>query len=80
MCDGTVRKHQVVGPHAHTRHPQVEVASIDGVSVSPVVFTSEHLILETKVQKVSTRAYLPSVIEPSFGLDRIMFSVFEQVC
>lgn len=41
------------------------------------VLKPEWLITERKVKKTNTVAYTPGVIEPSFGVDRILFTVFE---
>lgn len=38
----------------------------------------EHVRIEKVVEKITTREFMPGVIEPSFGIDRLMFSVLEQ--
>mmetsp|Transcript_110556 Transcript_110556/g.263564 ORF Transcript_110556/g.263564 Transcript_110556/m.263564 type:complete len:628 (+) Transcript_110556:112-1995(+) len=40
-------------------------------------FLAEHLVCETKKEKQSTTTFTPGVVEPSFGIDRILFSVLE---
>mmetsp|Transcript_42529 Transcript_42529/g.95456 ORF Transcript_42529/g.95456 Transcript_42529/m.95456 type:complete len:694 (+) Transcript_42529:18-2099(+) len=40
-------------------------------------FLSEHVVCETKKEKQSTTTFTPGVVEPSFGIDRILFSVLE---
>eukprot|EP00439_Symbiodinium_sp_Y106_P024012 s1198_g2.t3 len=40
-------------------------------------FLAEHLACETKKEKQSTTTFTPGVVEPSFGIDRILFSVLE---
>ena len=35
------------------------------------------LILETRTETKTTNIFTPGVIEPSFGVDRILFSIFE---
>merc|ERR1711972_938006 len=40
-------------------------------------FLPEHVVCETKKEKQSTTTFMPSVIEPSFGIDRILFATLE---
>lgn len=40
-------------------------------------FLPEHVACETKKEKQSTTTFMPGVVEPSFGIDRILFSVLE---
>ncbi|CAE7520715.1 Gars1 [Symbiodinium natans] len=40
-------------------------------------FLPEHVVCETKKEKQSTTTFTPGVVEPSFGIDRILFSVLE---
>jgi glycyl-tRNA synthetase len=42
-----------------------------------VTVTKDELTVAEREQKVSTVSYLPSVIEPSFGLGRIIYSMLE---
>jgi glycyl-tRNA synthetase len=37
----------------------------------------EHVAYEKKVEKTTVRSFTPGVIEPSFGIDRIFFSMLE---
>mmetsp|Transcript_101026 Transcript_101026/g.175396 ORF Transcript_101026/g.175396 Transcript_101026/m.175396 type:complete len:706 (-) Transcript_101026:228-2345(-) len=49
------------------------------VEINGNAFTllKEQLTFEKKKEKTSVRAFTPGVIEPSFGIDRIMFSILE---
>mmetsp|Transcript_50264 Transcript_50264/g.106805 ORF Transcript_50264/g.106805 Transcript_50264/m.106805 type:complete len:627 (+) Transcript_50264:96-1976(+) len=40
-------------------------------------FLPEHVASETKKEKVSTTTFMPGVVEPSFGIDRILFATLE---
>jgi len=40
-------------------------------------FLPPMVVCETKKEKISTQTFMPGVIEPSFGIDRILFSVLE---
>mmetsp|Transcript_131077 Transcript_131077/g.261536 ORF Transcript_131077/g.261536 Transcript_131077/m.261536 type:complete len:628 (+) Transcript_131077:59-1942(+) len=40
-------------------------------------FLPEHVVCETKQEKQATRTYMPGVVEPSFGIDRILFALLE---
>eukprot|EP00931_Biecheleriopsis_adriatica_P090001 TRINITY_DN64052_c0_g1_i1.p1 TRINITY_DN64052_c0_g1~~TRINITY_DN64052_c0_g1_i1.p1 ORF type:complete len:660 (-),score=157.44 TRINITY_DN64052_c0_g1_i1:70-1959(-) len=40
-------------------------------------FLPDHVVCETKKEKQSTVTFMPGVVEPSFGIDRILFSVLE---
>mmetsp|Transcript_49046 Transcript_49046/g.116700 ORF Transcript_49046/g.116700 Transcript_49046/m.116700 type:complete len:625 (+) Transcript_49046:65-1939(+) len=40
-------------------------------------FLPEHVECEKKTEKRSTVTFMPGVVEPSFGIDRILFSVLE---
>jgi glycyl-tRNA synthetase len=40
-------------------------------------FLPEHVANEKKVQKVTTTTFMPGVVEPSFGIDRILFATLE---
>merc|ERR1711920_687932 len=40
-------------------------------------FLPEHVVCETKKEKQSTITFMPSVVEPAFGIDRILFSTLE---
>lgn len=42
-----------------------------------VEFLPEHVECEVKKEKQTTEVFMPGVIEPSFGIDRILFSVLE---
>jgi len=68
--------------------PQDELSALDKetsekgskeVEVDGRKFTilKEHLTFEKKVEKTTIRSYTPGVIEPSFGIDRIFFSILE---
>jgi len=52
------------------------VALPDG-SQQDFTFEPEHVVCELKKEKQSTVTFTPGVIEPSFGIDRILFSVLE---
>eukprot|EP00930_Biecheleria_cincta_P097809 TRINITY_DN8949_c0_g1_i1.p1 TRINITY_DN8949_c0_g1~~TRINITY_DN8949_c0_g1_i1.p1 ORF type:complete len:630 (+),score=150.63 TRINITY_DN8949_c0_g1_i1:68-1957(+) len=52
------------------------VALPDG-SQQDFTFEPEHVACELKKEKQSTVTFTPGVIEPSFGIDRILFSVLE---
>ena len=39
--------------------------------------TGEMLEITAKTKKITTRQYIPSVIEPSFGIGRILYALFE---
>merc|ERR1719359_1004958 len=49
------------------------------VEVDGKTFTllPEHLVCERKKEKKSVNVFMPGVVEPSFGIDRILFSIFE---
>lgn len=40
-------------------------------------FLPEHVVCETKKEKQATRTFMPGVVEPSFGIDRILFATLE---
>lgn len=40
-------------------------------------FLPEHVVCETKKEKQATRTFMPGVVEPSFGVDRILFALLE---
>merc|ERR1712048_353508 len=40
-------------------------------------FLPEHVKCEVKKEKRSTTSFMPGVVEPSFGIDRILFSTLE---
>lgn len=40
-------------------------------------FLPEHVAIETKTEKQTTTCFMPGVVEPSFGIDRIFFSCIE---
>jgi glycyl-tRNA synthetase len=40
-------------------------------------FLPEHVAVETKKEKQTTTCFMPGVVEPSFGIDRIFFSCLE---
>jgi len=42
-----------------------------------VTFSPEHVVCETKIIKQNTVSFMPGVIEPSFGIDRILFATLE---
>jgi len=43
----------------------------------PLRLTTEHLRFQTRTEKAKGRSFLPHVVEPSFGVDRIVYSVLE---
>lgn len=60
---------------------EVEANGSKEVEIDGKTFTLEksQLTFEKKKEKTNVRAFTPGVIEPSFGIDRIMFSVLEHV-
>eukprot|EP00927_Polykrikos_kofoidii_P016720 TRINITY_DN17577_c0_g1_i1.p1 TRINITY_DN17577_c0_g1~~TRINITY_DN17577_c0_g1_i1.p1 ORF type:complete len:673 (-),score=114.56 TRINITY_DN17577_c0_g1_i1:90-1982(-) len=40
-------------------------------------FLPEHVVCEKKIEKRSTTTFMPGVVEPSFGIDRILFATLE---
>lgn len=60
---------------------EVEDKGLKEVEINGSTFTllKEQLTFEKKKEKTSVRTFTPGVIEPSFGIDRIMFSVLEHV-
>lgn len=46
-------------------------------STQTCTFLPEHVASETKKEKQTTSTFMPSVIEPSFGIDRILFATLE---
>jgi len=47
------------------------------VQEKPFTLLKEHLTFERKIEKTTVRSFTPGVIEPSFGIDRIFFSILE---
>jgi glycyl-tRNA synthetase len=49
------------------------------VEIDGKTFTllKDQLVFERKMEKISVRSFTPGVIEPSFGIDRIFFSIME---
>merc|ERR1712043_129293 len=47
---------------------------IDGKDIE---IQAELIKLETKIEKITVNSFTPGVIEPSFGIDRILFSMLE---
>ena len=52
------------------------LALADGASVT---VTPDHVTVERQTKKITGRSIVPSVIEPSFGLGRIIYCMFEHV-
>ncbi|KAI9706910.1 MAG: Glycine--tRNA ligase 1, mitochondrial [Bogoriella megaspora] len=52
---------------------------VAGVEDGKVELTSELIKIEQKTRTDNTREYIPNVIEPSFGIGRIFYSLCEQV-
>ena len=52
-------------------------SSADAASSSTVEVSAEQVSVESVTQKVSGRSIVPSVIEPSFGVGRIIYCAFE---
>jgi len=42
-----------------------------------LTFLPEHLLIETKIEKQTTNCFMPGVVEPSFGIDRIFVACLE---
>jgi glycyl-tRNA synthetase len=55
----------------------VRTVTFDGGSSQECTFLPEHVASETKKEKQSTTTFMPGVVEPSFGIDRILFSCLE---
>jgi glycyl-tRNA synthetase len=47
------------------------------VGDSEATFKPEHVVVEVKQEKKTTNCFMPGVVEPSFGIDRIFFSCLE---
>ncbi|KAJ3201585.1 Glycine--tRNA ligase 1, mitochondrial [Entophlyctis luteolus] len=54
-------------------------ATIIGTDGKEYVLTDKMVEIAERVEKISVREYTPNVIEPSFGLGRILYSLFEHV-
>ena len=52
-------------------------AAGDGAAAATVEVSAEQVTVESVTQKVSGRSIVPSVIEPSFGVGRIIYCAFE---
>ena len=52
------------------------LALADGAAVT---VTPDHVTVERQTKKITGRSIVPSVIEPSFGLGRIIYCMFEHV-
>ncbi|KAH7100023.1 glycyl-tRNA synthetase [Auriculariales sp. MPI-PUGE-AT-0066] len=50
---------------------------VNGVGGKTFAITKEHATISLKTLKVSVRTYTPNVIEPSFGLGRILYCLLE---
>jgi len=46
-------------------------------STEEVTFIPEHVVCEVKKVKQNTISFMPGVVEPSFGIDRILFATLE---
>jgi len=62
-----------------TKAGQKELAFKPSCDAAELTLTlkPEHVDFEERVEKTSVRSYTPGVIEPSFGIDRILFSILE---
>ena len=51
----------------------ISIAPDDSVTICRNAVTFEH-----RIEKITGRSYIPSVIEPSFGIGRLLFALLEQ--
>uniref|UniRef100_A0A7S2K6A6 glycine--tRNA ligase n=1 Tax=Zooxanthella nutricula TaxID=1333877 RepID=A0A7S2K6A6_9DINO len=51
--------------------------SLSDGSSGDYTFLPNHVVCQTKKEKQTTTTFMPGVVEPSFGIDRILFSVLE---
>lgn len=51
---------------------------VDGVANGKVELDKDLIKIEKKTRVENTREYIPNVIEPSFGIGRILYSLIEQ--
>ena len=47
------------------------------IDAGDVKITKDHVTVKREKKKVHVEEVVPSVIEPSFGIGRIMYSIFE---
>merc|ERR1712083_1024118 len=66
----------IVDEVAQSKQATRKVNLPDG-SEEECTFLAEHVVCERKKEKQSTTTFMPGVVEPSFGIDRILFSVLE---
>lgn len=52
-------------------------AKLPGGETEECTFLPEHVASEMKKEKISTVTFMPGVVEPSFGIDRILFATLE---
>lgn len=52
---------------------------VAGLSTGPAELSAELIKIEFRTRVENTREYVPNVIEPSFGIGRILYSVVEHV-
>mmetsp|Transcript_17955 Transcript_17955/g.54024 ORF Transcript_17955/g.54024 Transcript_17955/m.54024 type:complete len:631 (-) Transcript_17955:80-1972(-) len=52
-------------------------AKLPGGETEECTFLPEHVASEMKKEKISTITFMPGVVEPSFGIDRILFATLE---
>ncbi|KAJ3205128.1 Glycine--tRNA ligase 1, mitochondrial [Entophlyctis luteolus] len=53
--------------------------TIVGTDGNEYILTDKMVEIVERIEKISVREYTPNVIEPSFGLGRILYSLFEHV-
>ncbi|PYH86604.1 glycyl-tRNA synthetase [Aspergillus uvarum CBS 121591] len=61
-----------------TQNGKIEVP-VEGVSAGSVELDSELIKIEKRTRVENVREYTPNVIEPSFGIGRILYSMMEHV-
>ncbi|PYI22155.1 glycyl-tRNA synthetase, partial [Aspergillus violaceofuscus CBS 115571] len=61
-----------------TQNGKIEVP-VDGVGAGSVELDSELIKIEKRTRVENVREYTPNVIEPSFGIGRILYSMMEHV-
>lgn len=80
--DGKAVKDWILALHDEDRrclHADLTRDGAKEVEVGEKTFelTRDLVQFEKKIEKVTTRAFTPGVVEPSFGIDRILFSMLE---
>jgi glycyl-tRNA synthetase len=72
-CEGASKQTLVDLKAKVDANGSAEIKVCDGsITVGP-----NHVLFEDAVEKTSVESYVPGVVEPSFGIDRILFSILE---